>query len=60
MGEMRYAFKILIMKSEGKRQLGRPRMRGCEVDSNGPGQGQWRVLMITVMNFGFHKMRGIF
>jgi hypothetical protein len=55
MGEMRDAYKILAGKPERRRPLGRSRhrwednikmdlkiimMRGCELDSNGSGQGQ--------------------
>jgi hypothetical protein len=52
MGEMRNAYKIVILKPEGKRQLGRPghrwkdnirmdlygnRVGMCELDTNGSG-----------------------
>ena len=61
-------------KPEGKRPLGRPRRRWEENISTdllevGGGCGdwmelaqdrdRWRALVSTVMNFRFHKMRGI-
>jgi hypothetical protein len=52
MGEMRSAYRILVVKLEGRRRLGRPRhrqeynikidlwemgLKGCELDSSGSG-----------------------
>ena len=74
MGEERGAYRVLVGKPEGKRPLGRPRRRwvdnirmdiqevGCGyVDWIGLAQDRdrWRTLVSAVMNFGFHKMRGI-
>jgi hypothetical protein len=54
MGEERKVYKVLVAKPEGKRPLGRPRLRwedgiimdlreislgGCRLDSTGSGQG---------------------
>jgi hypothetical protein len=66
MGEKKNAYRILVGKPEGKRQLGRPRRRwvdNVKVDLREIGWGgmdwidldqdrdQWRALVKTVMNF---------
>jgi len=33
---------------------------GCELVASGSGYGQWRALVNTVANFGFHNRRGIY
>jgi hypothetical protein len=73
MGEMRSAYRILLGKSEGKRPLGRPRCRwmgNIEIDFRKIGwdgmdwinlaenRDQWRALVNTVMNLGYHKILG--
>jgi hypothetical protein len=74
MGEGRGVYRVLVGKSEGKRPLGRPRLRwednimmdlqevgcGC-MDWIGLAQDRdrWRELVNAVMNLGFNKMRGI-
>jgi hypothetical protein len=65
MGEMRNAYRILVGKPEGKRQLGRPRRRlvdNIKMDLREIGwdgmdwinlvqdRDQWRALVNTVMN----------
>jgi hypothetical protein len=62
-----------VGKEKGKRPLGRPRRRGVDnikIDLREIGwdgmdwidlvqdRDQWRALVNTVMNFGFHKMLG--
>jgi hypothetical protein len=69
--EKRNAYKILVGNPEGKRPLGRPRRRwvyNIKMDIREIGRGdmdwielaedtdQWRALVNTVMNFGFHKI----
>ena len=72
--EGRGVHKVLMGKPERKRSLGRSRSR-CEdnikMDLEEVGRGcgdwmelsqdrdRWRAFVSTVMNFGFHKMRGI-
>jgi hypothetical protein len=66
MWEKRNAYRILVGKPEGKRQLGRPRRRwvdNIKMDLREIGWGsmdwidltqdgdQWRALVNTVMNF---------
>jgi hypothetical protein len=73
MGEKRNACRMLVGKSEGKRRLGRPRRRWVDNNKTGlrevgwdgmdwidlaQDRDQWRTLLNTVMNFGFHKMLG--
>ena len=74
MEEGRGVHKVMVGKPEGKRPLGRPRRR-CEdnikMDLEEVGRScgdwmelaqdrdRWRALVSTVMNLGFHKMRGI-
>jgi hypothetical protein len=65
MGEMRYAYRVLVGKSEGRRPLGRLRRRGednIKMDLREVGwggmdwinlaqdMGRWRGLLNTVMN----------
>jgi hypothetical protein len=74
MGEERGAYRILVGRPEGRRPLGRPRRRwedNIKMDLREVGWGgmnwielaqdrdRWRALVNAVMNFGFHKMRGI-
>jgi hypothetical protein len=64
----------LMRKPEGKRPLGKPRRRwedNIKMDLQEVGcrgmdwielaqdRDRWRALVIAVMTFGFHKMRGI-
>jgi hypothetical protein len=54
-GEKRNAYRILVGKLEGKRQLGRPRRRELEWDGMvwvllAQDRDQWRALVNTVMN----------
>jgi hypothetical protein len=74
MGDRRCPYRILVGRRDGKRPLGRPR-RGwkgnIEMDLQEVGWGgmdwidlarvrdRWPAVMNTVMNFRFHKMRGI-
>jgi hypothetical protein len=70
MGDMRNAYNILAGKREGKRSLGRSRYRwednirtdlkekewkGVDWMHLAQDRNQWRVLINTVMNFGFQK-----
>jgi len=70
MGEMRNAYKILVGKYDGKRQLGRRWHRWEDSIRMGPreiawegvdwihlaqNRCQWQDLFNTVMNFGSHK-----
>jgi len=74
MGEERGAYRILVGKQEGKRPLGRPRLRWVGnirmdlqevecgyVDWIGLAQDRdrWRTLVSAVMTFGFRETRGI-
>ena len=74
MEEGRGVHRVLVGRPEGKRPLGRPRHRwedNIKMDLEEVRKGcgdwmelaqdrdRWRVLVSTVMNFGFHKMRGI-
>jgi hypothetical protein len=72
-GKKRNAYMILVGKPEGKRSLGKPRRRwvdnikmdlreiGCDgVDWIDMAQDreQWKALVNTVLNLGFHEMLG--
>jgi hypothetical protein len=74
MGEVRGAYNILVGRPEGRRPLGKPRRRwedNIKMDLREIGFGdvdwihwtqdreRWRAVVNTVMNLGFHKMRGI-
>jgi len=64
MGEMRVAYRVMVGKPEGKRQLGKPRGRGednikLDLQEMGWGMdwidvaqdmGRWRALVYAVMN----------
>jgi hypothetical protein len=71
MGEKRNAYRLLVGKSEGKRQLGRPRQRWIDnikmdlleiglgsVDRIGLDQdrNRWRALVHMVMNLWVHSL----
>jgi hypothetical protein len=73
MGVKRNAYKILVGKPEGKRPLGRPRRRrvdntrmdlreigwdGMDWIDMAQDRDQWRALVNTVLNLGFHKILG--
>jgi hypothetical protein len=65
MGEKRGAYRILVGRTEGRRPLGRPRLRwedNIKMDLQGVGWGmdwielapdrdRWRTLMNAAMNF---------
>jgi len=74
MGERRGVYSVLVGECGGKRPLGRPWRRwedNIKIDLKEFGCGgvdwidlaqdrvRWRALVSTVMNFRFHKMRGI-
>ena len=74
MEEGRGVHKVLLGKPDGKRPLGIPRrrwednikmdlqevLRGCgDWIELAQDRERWRAFVSTVMNFGFHKMRGI-
>ena len=74
MGEGRGVYRILMVKPEGKRPMGKPRRRwedNIEMDLQEVGGGcgdwmelaqdrdRWRALVSTVINLGVPKMRGI-
>jgi hypothetical protein len=67
-------YRVLVGKPEGKRPLATPRHRwedNIKMDPQEVGCGgmtwielaqdrdRWQELVNVVMNFGFHKMRGI-
>jgi hypothetical protein len=59
---MRDAYKMLFERPGERRPLGRPRSRW--EDNNkwihlAQDKYQWRAVVHTVTNFGFHKRRGI-
>ena len=73
-GESRGLYRVLVVKPEGKKALGRPRLRLednikidlQEVGSDGmdwidlaQDRDRWRTLVNAAMNVRFHKMRGI-
>ena len=73
-GERRCVYRVLVVKPEGKKTLGRPRLRWednikmdlKEVGSDGmdwldlaQDRDSWRTLVNVVMNLLFHKVRGI-
>jgi hypothetical protein len=73
MGKKRNAYRILVGNPEGKRPLERSRRRrvdNVKMDLREIGwvgmdwidlaqeRDQWRALVITVMNRGFHEMLG--
>jgi hypothetical protein len=60
MGEGRVVHRVLVKKTEGKRPMGKPRRRWednikMDLQEVVGGYVDWSA----VMNFGFHKMRGI-
>jgi hypothetical protein len=72
-GEKGNAYRILVGKTEGKRELGRPRRRwdynikmdlreikwvDMDLIDLAQDRHQWRALVNTVMNLWFHKMLG--
>ena len=72
MGEGRGVHRVLVAKPEGKRPLGRPRLKwednvNMDLQEVGGGCGDWmelsqdrdswRALVSTVMNLGVPKMR---
>ena len=74
MGEGRGVHRVLVGKPEGRRPLGRPRLRwedNVKTDLQEVGgscgdwmelaqdRDRWRALVSTVMNFWVPKMRGI-
>jgi len=75
MGGRRSLYRVLVGKPEGKRPIVRPKRRwednikmdlAQEVGCGGvdwielaDDRDRWRALVNAVMNFGFHKMRGI-
>ena len=67
-------YRVLVMKPEGKKPLGRPRRRWVDnirMDLQEVGRGymdwiglaqdrdRWRTLVSAVMKLGFREMRGI-
>jgi hypothetical protein len=73
MGEKRNVYRLLVGKPEGKRPLGRPRLKWLcnskvylvevewgDVDWIGLGRDRyrWRALVNLVMNLQFHKIVG--
>ena len=73
-GEGRGVHRVLVVKPEGKRTLGRPRRRWVgnikmDLEEVGGGCGdwmelaqdrdRWRALVSTLMNIRVPKMRGI-
>ena len=74
MGEERGVYRVLVGKPEGKRPMGRPRLRwkdNIKMDLQEVGgacrdwmdlaqdRDRWRALVSTVMNLRVPKMRGI-
>ena len=75
MGERRGVYRVLVVKPEGKKLLGRPRRRwegnikmglqdvrwgGMDWIDLAKDRDRCPGLVIAVMNFGFHKIRGIY
>jgi hypothetical protein len=75
MGEGRGVYRVLVGKPEGKRPLGRPRLRwedniklqlqevgcgGMDWIELAQGRDRWRAFVNAVMNLRVHKMRGIY
>jgi len=75
MGEGRGVYGVLVEKPEGKRPLGRPRLRwednikmdlqevacgGMDWIDLAQDRDRWRALVNAVMNLRVHKMLGIF
>jgi len=73
-GDRRGVYRVLVGKPEGKTPLERPRRRwedNIKMDLQEVGCGdmdwmdvaqdrdRWRAFVNAVMNFGFHKLRGI-
>jgi len=71
MRDRKGAYRVLVGRPDGKRLLGRPRLRWKDIEmdlqEDGWGdwidrawdRGRWWVLVNRVMNFKNHKMRGI-
>jgi hypothetical protein len=70
MGDRRDAYRVLVAKTEGKRQLGRPRSRwGCNIQVDlqdtrlidlVEDRGNWQSLVNAVMNLRVPYISRIF